>query len=292
MRISAFTIARDAVAYGYPLAESIRSLLPLVDEYVVAVGDCDDGTWEVVAGIDDPRIRAWRTVWDTRRGHSLVLSAETNKALARCTGEWAIYLQADEVLHERDLAPLRAALERYRHTDIEALSFRYHHFYGSYGLVQNDPRRWYRRATRIVRTGAGVESVGDACAFEVRVGSGWRRPRRADLDLFVYHYGWAQAPAMIRRRRQNSGRLLRGEDGGPEGPSETDAELLPPRADLAQPFRGSHPAVMQARVAAQDWAVDLPPSPPPPLVWLHRGASWAGWLYDRLRSRHGAAPLR
>src|SRR5439155_12850235 len=153
VRISGFTIARDAVRFDYPLAESLRSLLPLVDELIVAVGDCDDGTWELVQGIGDPRIRAFRTTWDLDRREN-VLSDETNKALDRCTGDWAVYLQADEVLHEHDLPLLRASLERYQHTRVEGLSFRYLHFYGSYETVQDNPLWFYRRATRAVRLGA------------------------------------------------------------------------------------------------------------------------------------------
>jgi hypothetical protein len=48
MKVSGFTILRQTVRLGYPFTESIRSLLPLVDELVVGVGDGDDGTWEAV----------------------------------------------------------------------------------------------------------------------------------------------------------------------------------------------------------------------------------------------------
>ena len=107
MKLSGFTIARQAVRLQYPIVESIRSLLPLVDEYVVGVGDGDDGTWEAVASIGDPRVVMFRSTWDTSLRAGLAISEETNKALCRCTGDWAVYLQADEVLHEHDLPLLQ-----------------------------------------------------------------------------------------------------------------------------------------------------------------------------------------
>jgi Glycosyl transferase family 2 len=283
--ISGFTIARRAVTFGYPLEESIRSLLPLVDEYVVAVGDGDDGTWEMVERIGDGRLRAFRSTWDLSRRGWEVLSHETNKALARCTGDWAIYLQADEVLHERDLPVLRAALERYGHSPVEALSFRYHHFYGSYATVQDDPRRWYRRATRAVKTGVGVQSVGDACAFAVPENGRWRRPRRIDLDLYVYHYGWAQPPDLMRRRYQNRQLLAGGEDWNAAAADAAESrEAVAHRAASLRPFRGSHPAVMRARIAAQTWRSE-PRIDPAAIAWLQRRIAYLEWAWGRLWRR-------
>src|SRR5690606_40660707 len=63
-RISAFTFLRNGIRFGYPFVESIRSALPLVDEYVVALGDCDDGTREAIEAIGDPRIRIIPTQWN------------------------------------------------------------------------------------------------------------------------------------------------------------------------------------------------------------------------------------
>ena len=56
MKVSGFTFARNAVRLRYPLVESIRSVLPLVDEMVVNVGRSDDGTLDLVRGLGDPRI--------------------------------------------------------------------------------------------------------------------------------------------------------------------------------------------------------------------------------------------
>lgn len=259
MRISGLTIARDAVRFDYPLQESIRSLLPLVDELIVAVGDCEDGTWELVQAIGDAKIKPFRTVWDvTRRVGGEVLSEETNKALERCTGEWAVYLQADEVLHEEDLPGLRAALDTYRRSRIEALSFRCLHFYGSYRTVQDHPRWFYRRAVRAVRLGAGIRSVGDACAFLALRNDAWRPPRRRSVGVRVFHYGWVRPPEVMARKCLNSDRFyhddawLARHAGGVE---ELAARVYDGRGHLRY-FHGTHPAVMRRRVESQTWSFD------------------------------------
>ena len=42
MKLSAFTFVRNARRFGYPMAESIASVMDIVDEYVIAVGDSSD----------------------------------------------------------------------------------------------------------------------------------------------------------------------------------------------------------------------------------------------------------
>src|SRR5713101_7249526 len=118
MRICGFTIVRNAARLGYPFEESIRSLLPLVDELVVAVGRSehgDDDTWERVDAIraSDPRVKPFPTDWPAPQGGGDVLSQQTNLALDRCRGDWAVYLQADEVLHEDDLDVVRASMQEH-----------------------------------------------------------------------------------------------------------------------------------------------------------------------------------
>ena len=111
MKISGITIAYRAVENGYPLAESLRSMLPLCDEVIANVGVSDDGTREVIDGIGSPKVRLVEEAWDlSLREKGLLLSHETNRAMDAATGDWIVYLQADEVLHERDLEPLPALL--------------------------------------------------------------------------------------------------------------------------------------------------------------------------------------
>ena len=120
MKVSGFTFCRNAVKYDYPVVESITSALPLCDEFVVNVGRCDDGTLELIQSIHDPRIKIVESVWDeSLRKDGLIYSHQTNIALSHCKGDWAFYIQADEVVHEDDL-PVRHVLHRHISAAINA----------------------------------------------------------------------------------------------------------------------------------------------------------------------------
>lgn len=41
MKISGFTMVRNATKYYFPIKESILSILPIVDEFIIALGDND-----------------------------------------------------------------------------------------------------------------------------------------------------------------------------------------------------------------------------------------------------------
>jgi Glycosyl transferase family 2 len=259
VKISGFTIARNAVKFGYPITESLRSLLPLVDELIVAVGDSEDATWEVVNAIGDPKIQPFRTVWDmTRREGGQLLSEQTNLALQRCTGDWAVYLQSDEVLHEADIGRIRARLARHLDQRTEALSFLYVHFYGSYQTVQDNWCAWYRREVRAVKTGKRIVSVGDAAGFKLRDGSRLRRLIRADSGARVYHYGWARPPAVMVTKQEHVVQLYEAEGtvaAIPEAARINPGQPYDMLGNLTI-FTGSHPAVMRDLVASQDWPFD------------------------------------
>ena len=259
MKVSGFTIVRNAIKYGYPVEESIRSLLPLVDELVVGVGDSEDATWDVVTGVGDPKIKPFRTVWDmTKQEGGVVLSEQTNLALERCTGDWAFYLQCDELLHEAEIGKIRRRLEEHVAQGTEGLSLLYWHFYGSYSTVQDNWCRWYRREVRAIKLGRGIVSVGDAAGFKVKEGEHLRRLIRADAGAHVFHYGWARPPAVMVEKRQHVEGFYHGDSPPPDLPAVERIEPTRPYrhlGDLRQ-FTGSHPALMAGLVAAQDWTFD------------------------------------
>ncbi len=270
--MSGFSIVRNAIIYGYPVAESLRSLAPMVDELVVAVGAGEDDTPGLVRSLGIPHLRIVETVWDEslRRGGQ-VLAQQTNIALAECRHPWAVYLQADEVLHEQDGPALRAALTRvYDDPAVDALRFRFLHFEGTYGYV-NYLR--YRTQCRAVRTGGGVISVGDAAGFGRADGG---RLRVRDSGATVYHYGWARAPEVLRRKTLAFERLWL-DDATVEARWQGVAAEDLGDVDLAFRYRGTHPAVMADLIGSRSW--DLPPGRRPPLDSpLLNPRFYAAWL--------------
>jgi len=244
--ISGFTIVRNARILGYPVIESIRSILPIVDEFVIGVGASDDDTMEMVSSIGDPKLRIFESVWDMNQPKGGRLLAEkTNEALDRCSGQWCFLLQADEVIHERDLPAIEAACVAHAPDDrVEGLLFDYVHLYGSYS-VRATMHSAYRREVRIVRRSAGARSVGDAQSFLI---DNLRKPRVRLANATTYHYGWVHSPKAMRRKRANRAVLYE----RPELLRNIDQMPVRQAYGLCR-FTGSHPAVMAHVIAQQDW---------------------------------------
>ncbi|WP_447973290.1 hypothetical protein [Nitrospira sp. Kam-Ns4a] len=252
MRISGFSICRNAVRFDYPIVEVIRSALPLVDEFVVNVGSSDDGTRDLIRSIGSEKVRIIESVWDdsmTKEG--LLFSYETNKALAQCTGDWALYLQADEVLHEDDLDRIRRALRVHLdNPSVLGFTFRYLHFYGDYWSVNP----WfYHRAVRIIRNNGEVESCGDAVGFWLKADQGYlqgaHKDRLRPSGATIYHYGWVKHPRVLLEKFRYQVARHHG-----DRPGEEQARMLAKEAyefeeyDIMKNFAGRHPAVMRERV--------------------------------------------
>lgn len=249
MKVSGFSFVRSGITFDYPFLESIQSLLPLCDELVIAVGDSDDATLERIESLRSPKIVTIPTVWDdSLRSGGAVLAQQTNIALERVTGDWAVYLQADEVLHEQDLPEIKRSMEMNLDDHrVEGLLFSYNHFYGSYDYV-GASRRWYRNEIRIVRPGIGVRSWGDAQGFRI---SG-RKLRVRPVKASVYHYGWVRPPQVQQVRQRAFHRLWHSDEwvhqhvGG-------DAEFDYRNSGRLTRFAGTHPAVMRERIKKQHW---------------------------------------
>jgi len=253
VRISGFSFVRNAVDLYYPVVESIRSALRLCDEFVIAAGDSSDGTTELLRSIGDPRLRIIETVWDQDqfvRGASNAV--QTNIALEACTGDWALYLQADEVIHEDDLGALSERLRTY-HADprVDGLLFDYLHFYADYDHYQTS-HNWYRREVRMVRTGRGIRSWKSAQGFRHRDGS---KLRVVPAGARIFHYGWVRPPRRMTRKTRALAEVHLGAERArariPDLETGYDFGRLHGRAR----FTGTHPAVMHERIAACDWQV-------------------------------------
>ncbi len=253
MKISGFTFCRNAVRYDYPLRESIRSILPIVDEFIVNVGRCDDGTLELVRSIEDPKIRIVESVWDDAlQKDGLIYSQQTNIALSLCTGDWAFYLQADEVVHEDDLPKIVDATRAHlTNQKVKGLLFRYLHFVGDY----RSTNPWfYHKAVRIIRNNGEIESCGDAVGFHLKstgqyLQSGWEEwlaPSRGR----IFHYGWVKGPRTLQAKKQEQTRVYHGDSPPPsEEKWLLQDHVVFEEYGILKTFRGTHPAVMADRVA-------------------------------------------
>ena len=269
--LSGFSFVRNAIQYGYPVAEALRSLAPLVDELVVAVGKSEDDTLDLVRSLGIPQLRIIETVWDDtlrRGGH--VLAQQTNVALAECRHPWAFYLQADEVVHELDYPRIRASLARWADDPaVDALRFRFVHFEGTYAYV--NPVR-YRWQCRVIRNNGTLQSVGDAAGFGRKDGG---RLRIRDSGARIYHYGWARAPEIMRKKTLAFDKLWLDDEAIAKRWDGVPAEEFA-QVDIAFRFRGTHPAAMRERIGDQPWTVPADRRPPldTPLLNPRFYAAW------------------
>jgi glycosyltransferase involved in cell wall biosynthesis len=251
--ISGFTFVRNAVELDYPIVESIRSILPIVNEFIVNVGDCTDSTLDVLMGIDDPKVRIIETEWNPDRFVKGATNADqTNIALDHCTNPWCFYLQADEVAHEEDFPRILEAInESAGRDDIDGLLFRYNHFWGSYDRVHRS-HNWYDRDIRLVRNDPAIRSWKSAQSFR----KNGEKLRVLDCRAWIYHYGWVRHPLVMRRKSRALDRLHHDREwvekkyAGPEKPWDYGPlEKIPL-------FRGTHPAVMEKRIKEKDWKAE------------------------------------
>jgi glycosyltransferase involved in cell wall biosynthesis len=250
MFVSGFTFVRNAVKFDYPVKESILSLLPLVDELIVCLGNSDDTTADLIQSINSPKIKIVSSVWDdSLREGGRVLAVETDKALGAVSpqADWCIYLQADEVIHENDYLVIRAAMEEFKSdAKVEGLLFNYIHFYGSYHYVGNS-RKWYRHEVRIIRNDRKIHSYKDAQGFRKD-----DRPLKVKkIKARIFHYGWVKNPAHQTEKQKSFHRLWHSDE---KVKAKVKEELFDySEIDSLEEFTSTHPAPMKIRIENMDW---------------------------------------
>ena len=236
--ISGFTFIRNGVELGFPFEASIRSLLPLVDEFVVVVGKSNDDTLARIHAIDSPKIRVIETIWNERMAdRGFVYAQQKMIAQFACTGDWAFYLEGDEVVHEAELANIRASVDKHHHNPaVEAFVFDYFHFYGTPDFVANSPA-WYRRECRLIRnTIRSYAPDGQYWLITADHKKG-RNPQAALANAHIYHYGWVRSNEAMQKKLDQVSKFW--SHGAPTVRySQFDSQVL-------QPFTGTHPELVK-----------------------------------------------
>ena len=288
MKVSGFTFLRNGQKLGYPFVESIRSVLPIVDEFVIALGPSDDHTEPMLRQIGDPKIRIIPTGWNERirndysvRGFAY--GQQKSIALFNCTGDWAFYLEADEVAHENDLPKIRAAMEKHLDDErVEALAFDYLHFYGNANTYAWSPA-WYRSEVRILRNTIPAWS-SEALFFNVIVSHKKSRyPRAAHCGATIYHYGWIRTEAEMNLKARAVTRFWS------EGPAPTVNYRQVDAATL-RCFTGTHPHIVQHWLPKAEGLFQ--PDPNHRLTarekkhrWMMKLEKWSGFQFNKKHYR-------
>ena len=199
MKISGFTIIKNAIINDYPVIEAITSILPVIDEMIVLAGDSSDDTKQLLQSINSQKIKVYDSIWhNSLRNGGKVLAVETDKAFELIDKEstWAFYIQADEAVHEKYLPAILEACKKYKDDlRVEGLLFKYLHFYGTYDYT-GDSRQWYNREIRIIRNDKSIRAYKDAQGFR----KASKKLKVKPIDAFIYHYGWVKSPVQMKKK--------------------------------------------------------------------------------------------
>ncbi|HBS86290.1 MAG: hypothetical protein A2W91_09710 [Bacteroidetes bacterium GWF2_38_335] len=265
MKISGFTMCKNADKLYYPIKAVIESALPIVDEFVVALGDCDsdDNTRDQILSIKSEKIKIIDTVWDIAKFSRGTENAhQTDIAKSHCSGDWLFYLQADEVVHEKFLPVIKKRCEELLYDkEVEGLLFKYRHFWGDFDHC-HDSHAWYKNEIRIVRNDPEIHSWESAQSFrripgfdgiDYRQKVNTYKLKVASSGAEIFHYGWVRPPDLMKRKNTALDTIHKGKERADEIAAKKQKETDYGPLNKIPLFKGTHPAVMKEWIARFDW---------------------------------------
>ena len=238
MKVSAFTFIKNGQILGYPFLESIQSILTIVDEFVINVGESEDDTLLMIQSIHSSKIRIIKSKWnDSMQESGFVYGQQKMIAQYNCTGDWAFYIEGDEVYHENDLEQIKESMTM--HVDdpnVEALACDFYHFYGNANSYVDSPG-WYRSEVRIIKN--SVRSYAPDGLFWLVLNSNkqGRYPRAKHTGVSCYHYGW------LRTQEQMNLKSEKVQKYWAKDPVKVDYSQMD--QSIIKEFQGSHPEIIK-----------------------------------------------
>ena len=194
MKVSAFTFIKNGQILGYPFLQSIQSILTIVDEFIINIGESEDDTLMMIQSLASPKIRIIESHWnDSMQDRGYVYGQQKMIAQFNCTGDWAFYIEGDEVYHEDELQKIKKSMELHlKDSNVEALVFDFYHFYGNTNSILNSPG-WYRSEARIIKNSVRSYSPDGLFWLVLDSNKKGRYPRAKHTGASCYHYGWARS---------------------------------------------------------------------------------------------------
>lgn len=269
MTISGFTFVKNATKLYYPVKASIESILPIVDEFIIAIGDCDadDKTREEIESIGSEKIRFIETTWDLKKyPNGLEYAHQTDIAKQACKGDWLFYLQCDEAIHEKYLSTVVDSCEKYLNDpEVNGFLFRYKHFYGDFWHyhISHD---WYPKEIRVIRNLPDIHSWRDAQSFrhmrnfdgiDYYTKRGTSKVDVVQIDAEIFHYGFVRPPEMMAKKNRNVSISYNVPPGKERGYSRQLEIFDYGPLDRLMTYTDTHPATMTEWITKFDWKDQL-----------------------------------
>jgi hypothetical protein len=186
MKIYGFSYIRNGESIGYPYFEAFQCMAEFCDHSYIAVGDSTDGTREKLASL--AKVTLIDTIWEEKmRVDGAIFSQQANLALAEVRKNhkvgWALHLQADQILCQKDFSKLREDFETAERSGADGLSMRFIHFWQTPEKIAHS-KRWFPQTINAVKVDSKGISVGDSQSLG-------NCTKVFDSDITVFHYGHA-----------------------------------------------------------------------------------------------------
>jgi hypothetical protein len=238
MKVSAFTFIKNGQILGYPFIQSIQSVLPIVDEFVINVGESDDDTLSLIKSINSPKIRILQSKWNQNmKDRGYIYGQQKMIAQFNCIGDWAFYIEGDEIYHENDLSKIKAAMERnLKDSNVEALAFNFFHFYGNANTYLDSPG-WYRSEARIIKTSCRSYAPDGLFWIILDQNKKGRYPKARHIGVHCFHYGWVRSEDQMNLKSKQIQRYW--------GKSHRKIDYFQMDSKILKKYTGTHPKVIQ-----------------------------------------------
>ncbi len=199
LKISACTLIKNAKLYEYPIIESITSLLPYVDEYIVNCGSQEDLDLVLSHFLSDSKVKPFLSEWEGKDQGMAFFRNQTNKSIALAQGDWIVYCQSDEIIHEKDGERLKDIIKYADDRSCDAIAVNFIHFCKDYFHIfktYSEGFDMYEKQVRIIKNNGLIKSVGDACGF-----IGFNNVFFS--DLVWYHVGYVKDAKTMLIKKQD-----------------------------------------------------------------------------------------
>ena len=238
MKVSAFTFIKNGQILGYPFLQSIQSILPIVDEFVINVGASEDETLDMIRSIQDKKIRIIQSKWnDGMHNRGYVYGQQKMIAQFNCTGDWVFYIEGDEVYHEEDLEKIHKSMKLHlNNSKVEALVFDFKHFYGNANTILDSPG-WYRKEARIIKNSVRSYAPDGLFWLVLESNKKGRYPWAKHTGASCYHYGWVRSQDQMNLKSTKVQKYWGGD------PVKIDYTQMD--QSIIRPFQGTHPKIVE-----------------------------------------------
>jgi len=238
MKVSAFTFIKNGQILGYPFLQSIQSILTIVDEFIINIGESEDDTLMMIQSLASPKIRIIESHWnDSMQNRGYVYGQQKMIAQFNCTGDWAFYIEGDEVYHENELEQIKKSMETHLNdSNVEALVVDFYHFYGNSNSYLDSPG-WYRSEARIIKNSLRTYAPDGLFWLVLDSNKKGRYPRAKHAGVSCYHYGWARSEDQM-NLKVSKVQMYWGTKPVKIDYSQMDQSII-------KEFKGTHPKVMK-----------------------------------------------